>query len=171
MEDRDKPGPRRDLILLTGTPLSSNDDVHGYTALLNKVSGESWGTIGEFRSQFVEEYDYFDEPLVWRNHDRMQAALMHNAVTVHQEDVLTELPPLTVTPFEYALSDEHMVIYNKVAREKLLEFEGQDTISFTNSSAAAAAMQQVVIGVELYAKDEEHRVKLRKQIKIGRAHV
>ena len=164
MEDRDKPGPRRDLILLTGTPLSSNDDVHGYTALLNKVSGESWGTIGEFRSEFVEDYDYFDEPLVWRNHDRMQAALMHNAVTVHQEDVLTELPPLTVTPFEYALSDEHMVIYNKVAREKLLEFEGQDTISFTNSSAAAAAMQQVVIGVELYAKDEEHRVKLRKQI-------
>ena len=51
MEDRDKPRPRRDLILLTGTPLSSNDDVHGYTALLNKVSGESWGTIGEFRSK------------------------------------------------------------------------------------------------------------------------
>ena len=103
MEDRDKPGPRRDLILLTTVYRSRElSDVHGYTALLNKVSGESWGTIGEFRSQFVEEYDYFDEPLVWRDHDRMQAALMHNAVTVHQEDVLTELPPLTVTPFEYA---------------------------------------------------------------------
>ena len=98
MEDRDKPGPRRDLILLTGTPLSSNDDVHGYTALLNKVSGESWGTIGEFRSQFVEEYDYFDEPLVWRNHDRMQAALMHNAVTVHGRAVIDGDVGLTESP-------------------------------------------------------------------------
>lgn len=161
MEDKK---PLRHLILLTGTPLSNNIDVHGYTKLLNRNCGPRWENKAAFLNEFAKEINIFKEVVEWKNHEDMQDAFMFNAVSVQQADVLKDLEEPIFTVFEYALSDEHQKIYRKVATEKLLEFEGQKSISFDNSSAAAAALQQVVIGVELYAENEAQRQKLRKGV-------
>jgi SNF2 family DNA or RNA helicase len=150
----------RDLILLTGTPLSTPADIYGYSRFLNP----NWLTKGIFEAHHVAEYDHFGKPVKWKNQDELQKVFMEFACRVQQEDVLTDLPEIYYEPFVYALNPEHQKIYDKVVKEKLLELKGQKDVSFNNASAAAAALQQVVIGVEKYAKSEAEAQKLRKKI-------
>ena len=151
---------RRDLILLTGTPLSSPGDIYGYSRFLYP----SWLTKGIFEAHHVEEYDFFGKPIKWKNQDKMQEVVMHNSCRVQQEDVLTDLPEIFYEPFVYELHPDHQKIYTKVVNEKLLELKNQQDISFNNASAAAAALQQVILGVEKYAKSESEAEKLRQKI-------
>ena len=52
----------RDLILLTGTPLSTPADIYGYSRFLNP----NWLTKGIFEAHHVAEYDHFGQPLKWK---------------------------------------------------------------------------------------------------------
>jgi SNF2 family DNA or RNA helicase len=139
-----------ELLLLTGTPLSTPIDAYAYIKL---IAPGTYRTLQHFENVHVESRDIFDKVTEWKNLELVAENMRKNSIRVLREDVLKELPPVTHTPLAYELSSKHYALYKKLATEELLEMEAGGKIDATSVSALFHALQQIILNPDVFAED------------------
>jgi SNF2 family DNA or RNA helicase len=142
-----------ELLLLTGTPLSTPIDAYAYIKL---IAPGSYRTLQHFENVHVESRDIFDKITEWRHLDLIAENMRKNSIRVLREDVLKDLPPVTHTPLVYELSSRHYALYKKLATEELLEMEAGGKIDATNVSALFHALQQIILNPEVFSEESSY---------------
>lgn len=139
-----------DLMLLTGTPLTTPADAYAYVKLL---APGTYRNLGQFEKIHAAERDFFDKITKWQHLDVMARNLAINAKRVIKEDVLDQLPAVTYTPMFYDLDTKHLRLYRKLADEQLLLLRDGGKIDATNASALWASLQQIVLNYAHFAQE------------------
>lgn len=139
----------RDLMLLTGTPISSPADVYAYTKLLRT---KRYRNLTHFENLHVEARDFWGSVTKWRGLDYLAESLSLNAVRILKEDVLN-LPGVLYTPVFYELDPKHYALYRELAEEQLLEFEDGSKLDATETNRLYHALQQVVLNWDHFGDD------------------
>jgi hypothetical protein len=101
----------RELMLLTGTPISRPGDSFAYIKLR---SPEIYRNLTHFERLHVGERDFWDNVVRWENLDFLHENLMLNSVRLLKREELGGEDPL-YDPIEYELDDEHYRLYKKLA--------------------------------------------------------
>lgn len=140
--------------LLTGTPLNVPIDAYAYIKL---VSPGVYRTLAQFNSTHVEEVDFYDKPIRFRNLELLKSNLRLNADLKTKEEVLTHLPPAIIVPIEYELDPRHLALYRKLVTEKLLELPDEEKMDFTQVTALYHAVGQIVMQWSYFAQDDKVR--------------
>jgi SNF2 family DNA or RNA helicase len=143
----------RDLMLLTGTPISSPADVYAYTKLLRT---KRYRNLAHFENLHVEARDFWGSVTKWRGLDYLAESLSLNAVRILKEDVL-DLPGVIYTPVFYELDAKHYALYRELAEEQLLEFKDGSKIDATATNRLYHALQQVVLNWDYFGDDPKLR--------------
>jgi SNF2 family DNA or RNA helicase len=141
------------LMLLTGTPLSKILDGYAYCKLL---APSIYRSFNHFKNIHVEEYDFFNNPVKFKNLDLLEKHMRVNSVRILKEDVLTELPEIRYTPVHYDLDPKHLKLYLKLAEEQLLEFEDGSKLDATETTKLWHALQQIVMNYDHFSGDPEN---------------
>lgn len=136
------------ICLLTGTPMSTPPDTY---ALIKLVTPEVYKTFYQWSSIHIEEVDFFKRPVKYKNLDLLSKNLTLCASRVIKEDVLTDLPEVTLTELTYDLSPEHLKLYRTLADEQLVKLESGDKIDLTSTSALWNALSQVPANAEHFS--------------------
>lgn len=144
----------QDLLLLTGTPLSSPGDVYAYVKL---VSPMIYRSQKQFENIHVEERDFFDKVTKWRRLDLLQENLLTNSCRILKEEMLPYLKRPIYVPTPYSLDKQHMALYRQLMDEQLLVLENGSRIDATTASRLYHAAQQIVTNLEKYSGDEKRR--------------
>lgn len=139
------------LLLLTGTPLSSPLDAYAYTKL---VAPNVYRNLLQFENLHVAEYDFFKKPKAWTNLDLLRENLKVNSVRVLKEDVLKELPAVTITELFYDMSPKHKALYDELANNQLKVLEDGSKIDLTHVSALFNALAQIPANAEHFSGGE-----------------
>lgn len=141
--------PKRNLILMTGTPLTTPADSYGYCRFTNPTAYKSrtW-----FDAQHVGNRDHFENVIQWRNEDAMKENFLFNAARVFRREIDPDLPEVTYEPIVYELNPDHMRMYKQLAQEQLLQLEGQEITAMTVQKLNAT-LQQVIIGYPNFAPE------------------
>lgn len=151
----------RNLIMLTGTPITTPADVYGYAKLIDKMMYRSqW----QFDVLHIADKDFFGNVSRWKNHDLLNKNFMQNGARVLREEVSEGYvrPDYEVIPYE--LAPAHKALYDRLAADALLELEGKDSIDFLTQSGLHSALQQVIIGYENYFETPKEKAKARSMI-------
>lgn len=138
--------------LLTGTPLNVPVDAYAYIKL---VSPPVYRTLAQFTGIHVEEVDFHDKPIKFRNLDLLRDNLRLNADLKTKEEVLTHLPPAIIVPIEYELDPRHLALYRKLVTEKLLELPDEEKMDFTEVTKLYHAVGQIVMQWSYFAQDDK----------------
>jgi SNF2 family DNA or RNA helicase len=141
----------RHLALLTGTPLTTPMDAYAYMKLL--VPG-LYRNLRQFENLHVEEKDDYDRVVKWSNLDLLSSNMKLQTSRVLRREVQTQLPPVTFTRINYSLAPAHIKLYQRIAQEKLVEFEDGREINAISQQALYSALQQVVINWAHFEDDE-----------------
>jgi SNF2 family DNA or RNA helicase len=139
-----------DLMLLTGTPVSSPIDVYAYTKF---TAPGIYRSLAQFENIHVAERDFFKKPTAWKNLELLSENLMVNSRLVLKEDVLLDLPKVTYDPVHYDLDKAHYALYRKLANEQLLPLEDGGKIDGTTANALYHMLQQIVVNYDYFADD------------------
>lgn len=140
----------RDLVLLTGSPLSTPMDGYAYCKL---IAPGLYRNQRHFENLHVEERDFFGHVKKWCNLDLLQENMKVNSVRILKREVLAQLPPLTYTPIEYELDPKHYRLYCELAEEQLLRLPGGGKIDATTASSLPHALQQIVVNWDHFSGD------------------
>lgn len=143
-----------ELMLLTGTPLSSPGDVYAYVKLISPLIYRS---KRQFENVHVEERDSFGKVTKWRRLDLLQENLLNNSCRILKEEMLPYLKTPIYVPTPYTLGKKHMALYHRLMSEQLLVLENGSKIDATTASRLYHAAQQIVTNLEKYSGDEKHR--------------
>lgn len=145
--------------LMTGTPISSPEDVYAYVKL---VSPGVYRNKTQFLRLHAGERDFWNKIISWKNLDLLEENLAMNTSRVLRTDVLKDLPELTFTPMPYQLAPAHLRLYNKLAEEQLLILENEDgKIDATSSNALYHALGQIILNYgHFYGDDSKKAVGL-----------
>lgn len=143
-----------ELLLLTGTPLTTPADAYAYIKL---VAPGTYRNLNQFENIHVAERDFFDKITGWRHLDVLASNMLINAKRVIKEHVLTQLPAVTYTPMFYELETKHLKLYNRLAEEQLLLLKDGGKIDATNASALWNNLQQIVLNYAHFAQEPETR--------------
>jgi hypothetical protein len=130
----------RELMLLTGTPISRPGDSFAYIKLR---SPEIYRNLTHFERLHVGERDFWDNVVRWENLDFLHENLMLNSVRLLKREELGGEDPL-YDPIEYELDDEHYRLYKKLASEQLLLTEDGGKIDATVAARLYNMLQQIV---------------------------
>jgi len=141
----------QELMLLTGTPLSSPADAYAYCKL---IAPTIYRNLRTFENVHVEERDFFNKPTKWQNLDLLADNMRVNAVRVYKRDVLKDLPPITYTPIFYDLSPDHARLYKRLADDQVLKLKDGGKIDATQATALYHALQQIIINFDVFAQDD-----------------
>lgn len=144
----------RDLMLLTGTPISKPGDGYAYVKL---VAPGTYRNLNHFENIHVAERDFFDNVVAWQNLDLLKSNMQINAVQLIKEECLPDLPPVSYIPSHYRLDKEHYALYRKLADEQLLKLKDGGKIDATQANTLFHALQQIVINYDYFAQTEGHR--------------
>jgi len=144
----------QNLALLTGTPLSTPHDAYGYIKL---VSPMLYRSKAQFENIHVDDRDFYDKVIKWKNIDLMKANLMLNSVRLLKEQVLSGLKKPNYIPLTYELSKQHYALYKELAEEQLLELENGGKIDATSASKLYNALQQIVVNWDYFSGDPDAR--------------
>jgi len=139
-----------ELLLLTGTPLSTPGDAYAYIKL---IAPGSYRTLQHFENVHVAERDIFDKVTEWRHLDLIAENMSKNSVRVLREDVLKELPDITYSTLDYELDPVHYRLYKQLAEEELLQLESGGKFDATAASALFNALSQIVCNWDQFAED------------------
>ena len=142
------------LQLLTGTPLSTPHDAYAYVKL---ITPGIYRSKGMFDNIHVEELDYFDKVVKWKNIELMQDNLMQHSVRLLKEQVLSGLHKPNFIPIPYDLDPAHMALYKELAEEQLLLLENGGKIDATSASKLYNALQQIVVNWDYFSGNEDAR--------------
>lgn len=132
----------RDLMLLTGTPLSTPGDAYAYVKL---IAPTVYRNKRHFENLHVAERDFFGNIKKWENLDFLKESMEINSVRILQSDVLPDLPEVFYIPMHYSLEKEHERLYKKLAEEQILLLEDGGKIDATQASRLYNCMQQIVL--------------------------
>jgi SNF2 family DNA or RNA helicase len=144
----------RPLALLTGTPLTTPADAYAYIKLL---APGIYRNRRQFESLHVGARDDYDRVTVWINLDLLAENMKANASRVLRREVNKELPKVIYSTIFYDLDPAHLKLYNRIAQEKLVEFEDGREINAISAQAAYSATQQVILNWAEFEDDESKR--------------
>jgi SNF2 family DNA or RNA helicase len=141
----------RDLLLLTGTPLSTPGDAYAYIKLLAPAI---YRNQRHFESLHVEERDYFDNITRWGNLDFLHENMLVNSMRMLKREAMPYLKDPLYDTIEYELDPAHMALYKKLADEQLLILEDGGKIDATTVQKLYNALQQIVCNPWHFSGDE-----------------
>lgn len=144
----------QNLALLTGTPLSTPHDAYAYVKL---ITPGVYRSKGQFDNIHVEELDYFDKVVKWKNIGLMQENLMLHSIRLLKEQVLSGLKKPNYIPIPYELDPQHQALYKELAEEQLLLLETGGKIDATSASKLYNALQQIVVNWDYFSGNEDAR--------------
>jgi SNF2 family DNA or RNA helicase len=139
------------LQILTGTPLSAPGDVYAYTKL--KTPG-IYRSQKQFEDIHVEERDFFDNIVKWRNIELLKTNLMLQSVRRLSAEVLKIAQPNYI-PIVYELEKEHAELYRVLAEEQLLKLPDGGKIDATSAGRLYNALQQIVVNWDYFSGDPD----------------
>ena len=139
-----------EVILLSGTPLSTPMDAYAYTKLL---APHLYRSFQQFQNIHVGERDFFDQVVVWNNLDLLNANMKVNAVRILKTEVLKDLPDVTYDPIFYEMDPKHYKLYQTLSEERLLPLANGGKIDATVASKLHHALQQIVCNWGHFADD------------------
>jgi SNF2 family DNA or RNA helicase len=143
------------LQLLTGTPLSHPGDTYAYVKL---KTPPVYRSQKQFEDIHVEERDFFDNIVKWRNLDLLKDNLMLQSVRRLSADVLKIAQPNYI-PILYDLDPEHAELYRVLAEEQLLKLPDGGKIDATSAGRLYNALQQIVVNWSHFSGDEKCKSK------------
>jgi hypothetical protein len=142
----------RTLQLLTGTPLNKPEDAYAYTKL---IAPHLYRNLNHFNMLHVVEVDFYKKPCKYGNLDMLQANFKVNAARATKEEVLTDLPPMSIQVMEYDLAPAHLKLYRTLVEQKLLEYGDGTKLDATQASALWHALGQIVMNWGHFAQEPE----------------
>jgi len=129
------------LQLLTGTPLNKPIDAYAY---INLIAPGTYRNFVQFEGIHVDERDFFDKPKSYRNLPILRQNLLINAARRLKEEVLLDLPPVSISAMSYELHDKHLKLYQKLVNEQLLLLPDGSKIDATTPSKLVHNLGQIV---------------------------
>lgn len=144
--------PGNDIMLLTGSPLSTPIDAYAYCKI---VAPGCYRNLHHFENLHVAERDFFKNVTAWCNLELLAENMTINARRILKEDVLKDLPPLTHTPLYYDLAPDHYKLYTKLANEQLLRLENGGKIDATTPQSLYHALGQVITNYAHFSGDPD----------------
>lgn len=147
----------RDLLLMTGTPMSTPADGYAYVKM---NSPGIYRTFGTFENVHVAEKDFFGAVKKWQNLDVLEQNLNLRRVYRSKEEVHADLPKANYIPVYYELSKDHKKLYQKLMNEQLLELDNGGKIDATTAQKLYHYSQQIIANYGYFADDEAKRSNL-----------
>ena len=131
----------QNLIVMTGTPVSSPGDAFGYIKL---KTPSVYRSMGHFENVHVEERDFFGNVTKWQNLDMLNRNLMLQSTRRLSREVLKHLKLPNYIPITYDLAPAHLKLYEQLAEEQLLLLPDGGKIDATSATRLYNALQQIV---------------------------
>lgn len=144
----------RPLSLLTGTPINKPTDAYAYIRL---VAPGVYRNQRQFNKLHVTEFDEYDNPKGFANLELLAENMKINTSRILIREVADFLPPVIYTPVHYELDAAHLKLYKRIADERLVEFDGRESIDAISASAVRSALQQVVVNWGEFDEDPDRR--------------
>lgn len=141
----------RHLQILTGTPLTKPGDAYAYVKL---ISPTTYRNQRQFDMVHVQEKDEYGTVTKWQNLDLLADNMKIQTCRTLRREVHSQLPATTYTVINYALDPQHQKLYDRIAEEKLVEFEDGREINAISAQALYSALQQVIINWGHFEEDE-----------------
>lgn len=139
-----------DVMLLSGTPLSTPIDAYAYTKL---IAPGIYRNMRQFENVHVAERDFFGNVKEWQNLDLLAENMKVNAVRLLKTEVLQDLPSVTYDPIYYDLAPAHYKLYRQLVDEQILPLQNGGKIDATVEQALHHALQQIVCNWNYFADD------------------
>lgn len=147
-------GSDRPRMILTGTPLTKPGDAYGLCRL---IAPGRYRNKRHFEQIHAGERDAYEKILTWNNLDVLADSMKINSSRILRREVQDQLPAVQFTPIGYDLAPSHLKLYERLAVEKLLEYDDGREINAINESALYAALQQIVINWAYFEDDPSKR--------------
>lgn len=143
-----------DLMLLSGTPLTTPEDAYAYIKL---ISPTVYRSKRQFDNIHIEERDFYGKPTRWARLDLLTQNFHIQSCRILKREVLKDLPPVTYDPIHYDLEPAHAKIYRQLAESQLLELEGGGKVDLTTENHIYQKLQQAVMGPGFFTGDPSMR--------------
>ena len=141
----------RNFTLLTGTPLTTPMDAYAYIRL---ICPTIYRNFRQFEQIHVEESDEYGKVTKYANLELLKQNMAVFTSRVLRRDVIKQLPPITYNTVVYDLDPSHHKLYERIALEKLVEFEDGREINAISTQALYSALQQVIVNWGYFEDDE-----------------
>lgn len=132
----------QDLMLLTGTPLSSPADAYAYIKL---VAPHVYRNQRHFENIHVAQRDFFRKVTEWDNLELLAENMKVNSVRLLKQEVLPDLDEPLYVPIHYQLAPAHYKLYKQLAEDQLFILENGGKIDATTASRLYSTLQQIVV--------------------------
>ena len=144
-------GNDRHLAILTGTPLTKPGDAYAYVKL---IAPHAYRNKRQFDLIHIKETDEYGTVTEWQNLELLAENMRIQTSRVLRREVQAQLPPIIYTILNYELAPQHQKLYERIAQEKLVEFENGREINAISAQALYSALQQIVINWAHFEDDE-----------------
>lgn len=148
----------RHYMPLTGTPISKPMDGYAYVRLL--TGDQIYRNKRHFEKTHVEAFDAYDRPVAYKNLDLLAENMRVQSSRILRREVQGQLPPVIHTVIPYLLADSHLELYNRIAREKLVELDHGGVIDATTAQKLRMTLQQVVVNWPYFGQDDRLRPRI-----------
>lgn len=151
------PGPlglKRNLQMLTGTPVNKPMDAYAYVKL---KTPEVYRSLAHFEAMHVEDRDFFKRPTAFCNLDLLKKNLEQQTISRTK----LELHGYSLKPLfpdsSYDLDPAHMRLYEKLVDEQLLTFDDGSKIDAGTIQKLRHALQQIVVNYDYFSNDPTNK--------------
>ena len=105
--------------MLSATPIEN--DPEDFFNCVRLIDPNIYGTVKEFRDEYVKRFDHFDrnKPAEWHNLDKMglKAAHIVHQVDKHDEDIAKMFPDVISEPYFIDWNDKQRSVYDAIIKE------------------------------------------------------
>lgn len=105
--------------MLSATPIENNPE--DFFNCVRIIDPTVYGTVNQFRNEYVKRYDYFDrnKPAAWHNLDKMGLKASHivHQVDKFDEDIAEMFPNVISEPYFIDWNDKQRKLYDAIAKE------------------------------------------------------
>lgn len=138
------------VIPMTGTPMNKILDAYG---LIKFSAPGTYRNYKHFEGMHVEEFDFFDKPIAFRNLDVLKENLAINSKRILYSDMYTDVEEPLMVPIYYDLEPGHYKLYKELAENELLMLEDGGKIDATTPQRLRHALGQIVTNWAHFAQD------------------
>lgn len=145
---------KREVMLLTGTPLSKPGDAYAY---VKTVAPTVYRNQNHFEMVHVSKRDFFGNVTAWDHLPMLKENLLINSKRILQKEIFPELDEPMYDPMYYDLEPEHLKLYNKLADEQLLLLKDGGKIDATTKQRLYTMLQQIICNPGHFSGDPTMR--------------
>ncbi len=127
---------------MTGTPTTKPGDSYAYIKIL---APEIYRNLRQFERLHVGEKDEYDNVTEWLNLDLLAENMKVHTSRILRRVVRSDQPAVQYTKITYDLDPAHLKLYQRIAEERLVEFQDGSEIDAISASALRSALQQVIM--------------------------